>query len=123
MNMEATPEVSTAKSARKWRSGKWRAVAGGMTMIAALAVVWAVLSSFTVWQRERDLEQVTQELNDLREEIERREETDANRDDRALNDLIDQYEAMPESIPAPEEVAEDPLDLLEAEVNAVTDEE
>ena len=67
------PVSPPVRSPSRLRSGHWKAIAALMAMIAALAVVWAVLTSFTVHQREADLEMATTELNDLREMVRRME--------------------------------------------------
>jgi hypothetical protein len=94
--MEQTEHtVHNIKSSRKWRSGHWRAIAGLMTMVAALAVVWALLASLTAWQREKDLEKATNELNDLRETIQILERRDSSVDETQpvpLPDRVDEEE-------------------------------
>ena len=64
------PRISTE---RRWRSGEWRAVAAGLAMVAAIAVVWALIATFTLLQRNRDLAKATLDLNDLREDYQRLE--------------------------------------------------
>lgn len=67
------PAPPPMRSPSRLRSGHWKAIAALMAMVAALAVVWAVLTTFTVRQREADLEMASTELNDLRELINRME--------------------------------------------------
>jgi hypothetical protein len=59
------------KPERRLRSGQWRAIAALIAMVAALAVVWAVIASFSLMQRNSDLEKATQELMDAREDLDR----------------------------------------------------
>lgn len=55
---------------RKWRSPQWKALSGLLLMISTTAVVWAALATFTVYQRERDLNKVYADLLDAREQLE-----------------------------------------------------
>ncbi len=103
----------------KWHSGQWRALAGVMTMVAALAVVWAVLASYRVWQREQDLENATLELNDLREDIQRLEEAQTS-PRTTPPDLADDF-----VIPLDEEFDDDRdfIEAIEGRLGIITGEE
>lgn len=82
------------RSNRRWRSGQWKAFSAAMAMITALAVVWALLSSFTVRQREADLEAAMTELNDLREQL--RDIEPYRIGDRTVEDMLEEILSLPD---------------------------
>ena len=120
MNESDTTPPVRGRPLHKWRSGHWKAMCGLLTMIAAVAVVWAIMASITVMQRERDLAKATEDLTDLRADLHHLEsQLDPN---QSVNALLDDYLTPP---PEPEDELDDEelLDLLEQELEAVTDEE
>lgn len=88
------PPVRPTRSGRRWHSGQWRAVSGGLAMITALAFVWALLATFTVRQREADLEAAMIELNELRE-IVRGQEPERLRD-QTVEDMLEDILTLPD---------------------------
>ncbi len=63
-------------------------------MITALAVVWALLATFTVRQREADLEAAMTELNDLREVV--RGSEPERLGDRTVEDMLEDILTLPD---------------------------
>ena len=89
-----SPVGASIRSGKRWRSGQWKAFSGAMVMVTALAVVWAILSAFTVRQREADLEAAMAELNDLREQI---GSLDPGRPgDRSVEDMLEEILSLPD---------------------------
>lgn len=82
------------RTGRRWRSGQWKAVSGVLAMITALAVVWAVLSTFTMRQREANLEAAMRELNDLRERVRSMEPQRIA--DRTVEEMLEEILSLPD---------------------------
>lgn len=95
------PEMSSPRirPERKWRTVHWKTLSGALTMITALAVVWAILSTFTARQREQDLEKAAVEIHDLYEMVRRLEAAHASPQHTDLIDLeFDDAALAPEDI-------------------------
>ncbi len=89
-------------------------------MVFALSLVWATIASVTLWRRDRDLTNATEELNDLREDIRRLEERYRVSDvepDLSADDFLT------EPPPMFAEDEDDPFEMFEQELGLIQDEE
>lgn len=111
-------KIDIKRPAKRLHSGQWKALCGLLFMISAIAIVWALVASLTLWQRNRDLAKATEELNDMREDFRRIEERAAP--EPGVDLLPDDY--LPETEPATADDA-DPFEIFEEEMGLTTDEE
>ncbi len=52
----------------RFRSAQWKLIAAVCAMVATLAVVWAVIATLTIRQRDQALEHANQRITELREQ-------------------------------------------------------
>lgn len=89
----------------RFRSAQWKLIAAVSAMVAALAVVWAVIATLTIVQRDRALEQANERITELRDQIMGRQPTSPV-----------QPAATP---PADDSWITEQLDEISAEMNAI----
>ncbi len=82
-------KVGIKRPAKRLHTGQWKALCGVLVMVSAISLVWAILASATLMQRERDMDNMSEELNDLREDLRRWEEREAA--DAQADPLLDEY--------------------------------
>ncbi len=111
-------KVSIKKPEKRLHTGHWKGICGLLVMVSAIAVVWAILASVTLWQRERELAKATEELIDLREDVYRLEERERVNSERDV--FLDEYLPEPD---VPTGTEEDPFAIFEDEMGLIPDEE
>lgn len=111
-------KVSIKKPEKRLHTGHWKGICGLLVMVSAICLVWAILASVTLWQRERELAKATEELIDLHEDIHRLEERERALSERDV--FLDEYLAEPD---VPVEAEEDPFAIFEEEMGLIPDEE
>lgn len=116
-------KVGIKRPNRRLRRGHWQAICGLLVMVSALSLVWATIASVTLWRRDRELSNATEELNDLREDVRRMEERQQVRapdwDLTADNFLLE----PPPTLSNDEEIYGDPFAVFEQELGIIRDEE
>jgi hypothetical protein len=110
-------KVGIKRPEKRLHSGQWKALCGFLVMISTVSLVWAILATVTLLQRNHDLAKVTEELMDLREDIRLLHEDGAP--EIPLDDLLDDYLPTPE----PDDADLDPFAIFEDELGIFTDEE
>lgn len=106
---------------RRWRSRHWRALCGVLAMITALAVVWAILASLTIRQRERDLTNAAEDIELLRAQL-----SEATGNDARAPSVTQLLETFLSEEPPPQDPtaagSDDILDALEEETERLLQE-
>ncbi len=117
-------KMSIKRPEKRLHSGQWRAICGVLVMVCAISIVWAILASVSLWQRDRDLADATEELMFLREDLRRLEQqgrptsSDAMLDDYlSLDDM-----SLDEELADPTD-PDDPFAIFEEELGITLDEE